>query len=108
MKAGIAILFSLLISSCNSFNSDDWAVKKNRSKQINSLIRSKILINKSYDEVIQLLGKEDISTKQPDSVFGYIKFSIQYFTGGGRWIDYERLLIVFDSARVISAEKYYH
>jgi len=35
------------------------------------------------------------------------EFTIQYLTGGGQMIDFERLLIVFDSSKVVNVEKYY-
>ena len=109
-KYFIAVLcVTLLLYACKNrkFNSEDWKADKYRDKQINSLIRSKILVGKTYDEVIQLLGKEHINTKQFDSLAGSSRFTIQYLTGATRWIDFERLSIVFDSSNVISAEKYY-
>jgi hypothetical protein len=102
-------LLSLLVScSGNSFKADEWQAKENRSKQINSLIRSKLLLGKSYYEVIQILGKEDLnSDNDVDKISSNQRFSIQYLTGGGRGIDFERLLITFDSGKVIRVEKYY-
>lgn len=102
-----ALLFILVSCSGNSFKAHEWQSKENRSKQINSLIRSKLLLGKSYYEVIQILGKEDLSSDKVDLFSFNQKFSIQYLTGGGRWIDFERLLITFDSGKVIKAEKYY-
>ena len=109
-KYFIAIFcLTLLLYACKNrrFNSEDWKADKNRDKQINSLIKSKILIGKNYNEVVQLLGEEYINTRQFDSLAGSSGFTIQYLTGARRWIDFERLQIVFDSSKVISAEKYY-
>lgn len=75
--------------------------------QINSLIKSKILIGKSYEEVVRFLGKEDFGTRRLDSASNTTKFTIQYLTGSGQFIDLERLRIEFDSSRVIQTEKYY-
>lgn len=103
----IILLFIVVSCSTNSFSFEDWLERKNRSKQIDPLIRSKLLIGKSYFEVNQILGKEDLSSGTSDTASFNQKFSIQYLTGGGRWIDYERLLIRFDSGKVIMAEKIY-
>jgi len=91
----------------NTFNSEDWKANRNRQKQIGPLIKSKQLIGKSYEEVVRILGKQDFFFGIPDTVSASNKFSIQYLTGGTRWIDFERLLITFDSGKVIVAEKYY-
>lgn len=111
MKKYLTIILSIsfLLYACNNarFNSEDWKANKNRHKQITSLVKSKVLIGKSYNEVTQLLGKEDLNSKQFDSLPGFSNFSIQYLTGGGQMIDLERLFIAFDSSRVVKAEKYY-
>ena len=107
----LIICFLAIISSCNGLNKkiypEDWKANKHRDKQINSLIKSNVLIGKSYNEVIQLLGKEDLNSKRFDSLSTTVKFTIQYLTGGGKMIDLERLLIIFDSSKVVSVEKYY-
>ena len=111
MKKYFIAIFCLtvLLYACRNrrFNAEDWKADKDRDRQINSLIRSKILIGKNYNEVVQLLGKEYINTRQFDSLAGSSRFTIQYLTGATSWIDFERLQIVFDSSRVISARKYY-
>ena len=111
MKKYFIVIFgiTLLLYACKNqrFNSEDWKADKNRDKQINSLIRSKILIGKNYKAVVQLLGKEYINTKKFDSLAGSSRFEIQYLTGGRQWIDFERLKIVFDSSKAILAYKYY-
>lgn len=110
MKLKIVLFFCIaaLLSCKNArFNSDEWKANNDRFKQINTLIKSKVLIGKSYIEVVDLLGKEDLP-KQYDSLPDDSKFSIQYLTGGGQLIDMERLLIFFDSSKVVSVEKYYN
>lgn len=101
------LLFILVSCSANSFNSEDWKGNKNRSKQIGPLISSKILIGKTYDEVVKILGKQDFFFGMPDTVSINQEFSIQYLTGGTKWIDFERLLITFVSGKVIRTKKYY-
>ena len=110
-RTKLVLIFFLLIAvvSCSNrrFNSEDWKANENRPKQIDPLIRSKLLIGKPYNEVVQILGKQDFFFGMPDTVSVNKEFSIQYLTGGGKWIDFERLLITFDSGKVIRAEKYY-
>lgn len=101
------LLLSLLaLSSCNRFNSDKWKVDKaSRQRQVNSIIRSEILIGKSYDNVRSLLGDEDLSTKKHGDSPANLNFTIQYIVGGCNMIDFETLVIIFESNKVIKVEK---
>jgi hypothetical protein len=100
------ILFTTVVSCSNrQFNEEDWKANKNRVKQVNSLIRSNRLIGKSYEEVINILGQNEILPVQNDTIPG--KFSVEYLTGGRRWIDFERLRIYFERGMVVRTEKNY-
>ena len=100
------LIFVTLGCSNRDFNAEDWKADKYRYKQINSLIEWKILIGRSYHEVIELLGEERMFYREKDSVADG-QFKVYYLTGGSNLIDLELLLIRIDSGKVVRAEKYY-
>ena len=101
----IAILMAIGLFSCK-FDADKWkADKRNRHSQLKYLLRSNVLIGKSYNQVYQLLGEEDISSRMYDTISNNPNFTIQYITGGCGAIDYERLLIHFADNTAVKAER---
>ncbi|MFI5204802.1 MAG: hypothetical protein ACHQF2_09930 [Flavobacteriales bacterium] len=100
------ITWLFFFSACHSFDSDDWKGNKSgRKDQSNSIIRSEILIDKSYADVLQLLGKEDLTSKNQDTIPNNPNFTIQYILGACNYIDFERLVIQFEFNRVIRVRK---
>lgn len=106
MSSFLKILFLFFfLASCHSFDSEKWINdKSSREGQLESIIKSKILIGKTYQEVINILGKED--QYRIDDSLSTDKFSIQYVVGGCNFIDFKRLRIIFEKSQVIEAEEY--
>ncbi|MBI5858782.1 MAG: hypothetical protein HZB42_14215 [Sphingobacteriales bacterium] len=105
----VGCLTILISCSGKKFDSEKWKADEKRNEQVDNLVDSKILIGKSFDEVKDLLGHGYLShgVVITDSTQAPKNFQIQYLTGGVKWIDFERLLITFESGRVIRTEKYY-
>ena len=99
MRLTIFIFAALLfLSACHSFDSKKWkADKSSRQKQAKYLLRQNILSEKSYQDVMQLLGKEDI-TRFRDTINNL--FEIEYILGSAYWIGFDRMAIRFRNGMV--------
>ncbi len=102
-----AIALLIIFTACSSnieFDSDLWnRDKSTRSKQIKNLTKSEILINKSFDEVIELLGEFDLDYRNGYASMNNDSFIISYITGNCNWIDFERLEITIVTNSVTNA-----
>lgn len=107
MRLSIFICLSvLLFSACHSFDSKTWKSDKlSRRKQANYLINHNILSGKSYQEVLQLLGEEDLNFQLHDTTTN--NFTIEYILGT-YWIDFDRLAIRLSNGSVDSIYRYHN
>lgn len=106
------ILTMLLICqfSCHSnFDPDKWkADTSKRKEQSIDLIKSGVLIDKSYKEIIHLLGGCDVDSrlnKLSDEAEAMESFTLKYFLGGCNWIDFEKMVIEFENDTVVKVYK---
>ena len=115
MKKIIIILsLAILVISCKNindtkdnkqnvrmkFNSESWKKGdfKLRGKMSNDLVDSEILIGKTKDEVIELLGKFD--GELSDMIF--YKIDVGIIFGSGKWL--YMLMIYFDESNNLVSE----
>ena len=115
MKKIIIILsLAILVISCKNindtkdnkqnvrmkFNSESWKKGdfKLRGKMSNDLVDSEILIRKTKDEVIELLGKFD--GELSDMIF--YKIDVGIIFGSGKWL--YMLMIYFDESNNLVSE----
>lgn len=115
MKKIIIILsLAILVISCKNindtkdnkqnvrmkFNSESWKKGdfKLRGKMSNDLVDSEILIRKTKDEVIELLGKFD--GELSDMIF--YKIDVGIIFGSGKWLC--MLMIYFDESNNLVSE----
>lgn len=96
----LLIIISLAFLACSTFNSDKWKNdKSSRKRQVNAIIRNKVLINKTYPQVIELLGPEDLNLKRDSLTIEYIVGTVL--------IDFDRLAIRFKNGIVDSIYRYH-
>jgi len=107
MKPRIPLLIIILLafSACSTFNSEKWKNdKSSRKKQVNAIIKSKVLLNKTYPQVLELLGPEDFGFNRDDTIKS--SFRIEYIVGSVM-IDFDRLAIRFKQDIVDSVYRYH-
>ena len=114
MKKIIILSLAILVISCKNindtkdnkqnvrmkFNSESWKKGdfKLRGKMSNDLVDSEILIRKTKDEVIELLGKFD--GELSDMIF--YKIDVGIIFGSGKWL--YMLMIYFDESNNLVSE----
>jgi len=93
--------------SCRpNFKSDLWKTDKTvRQNLATDLVKSQILIDKTYNEIFHLLGESDLDSRINDSSDKDENYKIQYILGGCNFIDFERLVIEFKDEKSIEAYK---
>jgi len=99
----LLILVGMVLLSCNSFDSEKWKNDKtSRKRQAKAIIRNKVLSHKTYHQVREMLGPEDIRPTFNDTTKnGRIEYII-----GTVWIGFDRLAIRFKEGYVDSVYRY--
>jgi len=101
----ILIIVGSTLLACNTFDSEKGRNdKSNRKRQANAIIKNKVLLNKSYQQVLELLGPEDLNFERNETPKG--NFKIEYIIGTV-WIDFDRLAIRFKQGVVDSVFRYH-
>ena len=101
----LLIIIWLAFPACTAFNSDKWKNdKSSRKKQVKAIIKSKVLVNKTYPQVLELLGPEDLNFNRDDTIKS--NFRIEYIVGNV-FIDFDRLAIRFQKDIVDSVYRYH-
>ena len=101
----LLLIVGTTLISCSSFDSEKWKNDKtSRKSQAKSIIKNRVLVNKTYYQVREMLGPEDFNSNFKDTItydgtFEYIL--------GTYWIDFDRLTIRFKKGHVDSVYRYH-
>ena len=105
MKVTTAILILCFVFGCQEdtrFDSEQWKIDNQvRERQSKGLVKSKILLDKSYVEITDLLGEPDLDFRLLSDRMTNENFEIQYVLGNCQMsIDFKRLQINFQDKKV--------
>jgi hypothetical protein len=96
-----------------SFNSENWKkYPDHRSKYVKSLLNDGVVEGLEYQEIISLLGRPNIIRNDSisgveESLFDPKSSILEYLTGGGRLIDFERVQVYIRNNKAVKAELNY-
>ena len=77
-----------------------------------SLLNDEVVEGLEYQEIIFLLGRPNIIRNDSisgveDSLFDPKSSILEYLTGGGRWIDFERVQVHIKYNKAVKVELHY-
>ena len=86
------------------FNEEDWKADRGRTHMVSSIINTGLLDNKSYQEVIDILGNPHYF-EDPQPQFGVGRLGqkrMVYYTGNSSFMSFESLMVILEWDTVVN------